>query len=140
METSILYSKSTIEFLTVATEFCSFIERPSNDRKEFVLKCTKILPLLYLKGLLLPEINDDSEIEEEPENFVTEEIYQYVRLSLEKIMGEKDDYLEVFNDDIQYSDQPITEFVSENLADIYQDIKNFVLIFSLKYEPIMLQA
>ena len=41
-------------------------------------------------------------------------------------MGEKDDYLEVFNDDIEYSDQPITEFVSENLADKYQDIKNFV--------------
>ena len=36
-------------------------------------------------------------------------------------MGDKDDYLDVFVQDMVYSDQPIKKSISEDLADIYQD-------------------
>lgn len=42
-------------------------------------------------------------------------------------MADKDDYLDVFVEDMKYSDTPILATVSENLADIYQALKNFVM-------------
>ncbi len=32
---------------------------------------------------------------------------------------------------MKYSDQPITKSISEDLADIYQDIKDFIFVFQL---------
>ena len=140
MEKPIIYSKQTIEFITVAAEFCAFLEETKNyNRSEFVDKIVKILPLLYLKALLLPDTSEQ-DIDDDIELIVTEEDYQYIRLNIQNILSDKDDYLEVFLSDIQYSDAPITSFISEDLADIYQDIKNFLSVFSHQYEPTMLNS
>ena len=65
------------------------------------------------------------------ETYVTEEIYEILRINLAGLMGEKDDYLDVFVQDMVYSDQPIKKSISEDLADIYQDIKDFIFVFQL---------
>ena len=69
--------------------------------------------------------------DEAPETYVTEEIYEILRINLAGLMGEKDDYLDVFVQDMVYSDQPIKKSISEDLADIYQDIKDFIFVFQL---------
>jgi hypothetical protein len=46
-------------------------------------------------------------------------------------MGADDDYLEVFLADMAYSDTPIKKCISEDLADIYQDLKDFICVFQL---------
>lgn len=45
--------------------------------------------------------------DEAPETYVTEEIYEILRINLSGLMGDKDDYLDVFVQDMVYSDQPI---------------------------------
>jgi hypothetical protein len=55
-------------------------------------------------------------------------------------MGEQDDYLDVFVEDMKYSDSPILMTISENLADIYQDLKNFAYIYKIGVEDEMLAA
>lgn len=52
-------------------------------------------------------------------------------MNLAGILAEKDDYLDVFVSDMKYSDQPITRNISEDLADIYQDIRDFIFVFQL---------
>ena len=69
--------------------------------------------------------------DEAPETYVTEEIYEILRINLAGLMGDKDDYLDVFVQDMVYSDQPIKKSISEDLADIYQDIKDFIFVFQL---------
>ena len=69
--------------------------------------------------------------DEAPETYVTEEMYEVLRINLADIMAEKDDYLEVFLPDMAYSDQPIKKNISEDLADIYQDIRDFIFVFQL---------
>ena len=54
-----------------------------------------------------------------------------LRINLASILAEKDDYLEVFLPDMAYSDEPIKKNISEDLADIYQDIKDFIFVFQL---------
>ena len=70
------YSKEVIEFVAVVKEFCDFVETvPQMRRKDFVQRLQKFIPLIYLKGALLPE----SDVEEEglTEDFVTEEHYNF---------------------------------------------------------------
>ncbi len=69
--------------------------------------------------------------DEAPETYVTEEIYEILRINLSGLMADKDDYLDVFVQDMVYSDQPIKKSISEDLADIYQDIKDFIFVFQL---------
>lgn len=139
MKESPIYAKQTVEFATVAAEYCAFIENTNSAEKaDFVDKCVKLLPLLYLKAVLLP--NTDFQLEEETEKFVSEENYEYIRASISRLLGAQDDYLEVFMDDIQYSETPIAANISEDLADIYQDLKDFIEIFTQGYEPTMNEA
>lgn len=126
----VIFDKNSIEFVTVAAEYCGFIERARGaERKTFVDTALKILPLLYLKASLIPECELIGE--EDLEVFVTEDDYEMVRRAVAHVMGPQDDYLEVFHPDMAYSDTPIKKCISEDLADIYQDLKDFICVFQL---------
>lgn len=126
---SYVYGKDSVEFVTVGAEFCAFVERAGSvSRTEFINKITKLLPLLYLKASL---ITPEDYYVDYPERFVTEEAYNEIRGAVEELLGIHDAYLEVFVDGMQYSDTPITAYVSEDIADIYQDIKDFLSIYRL---------
>ena len=126
----VIFDKNSIEFVTVAAEYCAFIERARGSvKKAFVDTALKILPLLYLKASLIPEC--DMMGEDDLEVFVTEEDYEMVRYTIADILGAQDDYLEVFLPDMAYSDTPIKKCISEDLADIYQDLKDFICVFQL---------
>lgn len=135
----VVYSKNVIEFVTVAAETCLFLEHTAEFAPEdFILKSVKILPLLYLKASLIDipaRVFDDA-----PERFVTEEDYLFVREQLEQLLGPDDSYLEVFHPDMAISDTPIAAFVSENLADIYQELKDFAASYQLADTDIMNDA
>ena len=131
-----VYSANVIEFVTVTAETCLFLEHASEMSKvHFVQKAIKILPLLYLKANLLdvpPTVFDDP-----TERFVTEEDYNYVKEQVEQLLGADDSYLEVFHPDMALSDTPIAAFVSENLADVYQELKDFAANYQLADVDIM---
>ena len=129
-ESQTIFDKNVIEFVTVAAEFCAFLERSEHiKRSTFVDTSLKILPLLYLKASMLPKCETIGD--EALETYVTEEIYEILRINLSGLMADKDDYLDVFVQDMVYSDQPIKKSISEDLADIYQDIKDFIFVFQL---------
>ena len=138
-ESQVIFDRNVIEFVTVAAEFCKYMEQAEGTRRPtFVDTTLKILPLLYLKATLLPTCETMGE--DLPEHYVTEETYEVLRMTLAGILGEKDDYLDVFVEDMKYSDQPITRYISEDLADIYQDIKDFIFVFQLGLNETMHDA
>lgn len=132
----VIFSRDVVEFVTVAAEFCAYLERAeSAKRNSFVDTTLKILPLLYLKASLLPECEMVGD--EAPETYVTEEVYELMRMNVAYVLREKDDYLEVFLPEMAYSDTPIKKCISEDLADIYQDLKDFIFVFQLGYNETM---
>ena len=138
-ESQAIFDKNVIEFVTVAAEYCAFLERQDlMTRTEFVDKVLKILPLLYLKASLLPKFEQLND--EVLESYVTEDQYESIRSKVAAIMADKDDYLDVFIEDMRYSDQPIGKNISEDLADIYQDIRDFIFIFQLGMNETMNDA
>ncbi len=125
----IVYDKSVMDFVTIAVEVCVFLEKNEPlPREEWIDRLLKMLPLLYVKALLLPETVTTEE-EELPATFVREEDYSRVANGISEVMEEEDVYLDVFVEDMKYSDTPVSTTVSENIADIYQDIRNFVSVY-----------
>ncbi|MFA6830777.1 MAG: DUF5063 domain-containing protein [Bacteroidaceae bacterium] len=143
METKIILEPSVAEFVTVAVEFCAFIEGIEEiDTRIFVDHTLKLLPLLYLKASTLPAVKTFDEDDEEGvlEQYVTEDVYNIIRMNIANVIERYDDYLEVFKEDMQYSDTPIKANISEDLSDIYQDLRNFLFIFQLGINETMTQS
>ena len=124
----VVFSKYTVDFVRVSLEFCALVEKAQEQGKEsFVDNAVKVLPLLYLKASIVPEVEDhyDSYLEIK----VTEELYARVQNKIEELLGEDNLYLETFHPDIKLSDSPVAVKLSEDLADIYQDLGNFIAVF-----------
>ena len=139
-EKKVIYDKKTLEFVTVTLEFCAMMEAaPEHTLFSFTDKAIKILPLLYLKATLLPAVDEPDE-EYDMEHFITENTYEAIRFRVADLLGEHDSYLETFHPDMRYSDTPIAVTISEYLADVYQDLGDFVALFRQENEDVMEQA
>lgn len=135
----IIYSQQVIEFTTVVAECCRFLENLTEITKSvFIEKILKLFSLLYLKTLILelPENQNDISIE----RFVSQEDYALLKENIVQILGADDSYLDTFQSDMQYSDMPIAATISENVADIYQEIRDYAQNYQLENEQIMNDA
>ena len=132
----IVYSKNVVEFVTVANEFCTSMENVGHRTpQENLDTLQKLLPLLYLKAAVLPSV--ESVMDEELEKFVSELDYNTLHQKWLKLLGEHDSFYEVFDPNIQFGDETVTASISENLMDIYQDLKDFVTAYSIGNEEVM---
>lgn len=124
----IVFSNYTVDFARVAFEYCILVEKTKeSEKKIFVDNMVKVLPLLYLKISVIPAIKDyyDSDLETK----VSENMYSEVEEKINDLLGDDNLYLEIFHPDIKLSDSPVAVKISEDLADIYQDLGNFIAIF-----------
>lgn len=121
------YSNQVIEMLKVAHEYCLFLENMENTPAEEITPfIQRIIPLLYLKGSLLPtiDVNDD----EISERFVTEEQWEGIFNTLRDKLADKDEFWMLDYNSPDQTD-PVKASISEILADIYQDLKDFVMLY-----------
>jgi hypothetical protein len=124
----VVLSKYTEDFARAALDFCIMLERVSPDGKHaFVDNMSKILPFLYLKTTIIPPIeeNYDTDIESK----VSETMYAQTEQRIADLLGDDNVYLETFHPDIRLSDTPVAVKISEDLADIWQDLGNFIAVF-----------
>jgi hypothetical protein len=135
----VVYSKNVVEFVTVANEYCNLIENIHPYSVEQNLQSLRrILPLLYLKATLLPE--NEKVLDEELEKYVSEFVYNRWQQRWLQSLGEYDSYYEVFDPEIQFGDETVTASITENLLDIYQDLKDFLVSYSIGDEAVMNDA
>ncbi|PLW94603.1 MAG: hypothetical protein C0592_02335 [Marinilabiliales bacterium] len=117
------------ELLTFGNEFCYFVENQSKYEENYRLTfLQRALPALYLKGALLPEVTECDE--SYMQRYVTEENYEILFNEMREIFGKKDQFHtadEITGDLIKHS-------LSENLCDLYQDMKDLFMTFSKGYE------
>lgn len=132
----VVYSKNVVEFVTVANEFCTTMENVAHFLpKENLDKLQKLLPLLYLKASVLPKI--ERVIDDELEKFVSELDYNMLHQKWLQLLGENDGFHEVFDPNIQFGEETVRASISENLLDIYQDLKDFITAYSIGNEEVM---
>jgi hypothetical protein len=134
-----VYSRNVIEFVAVANEYCKYAEHAVELKGDEMLKILqRILPFLYLKASLLPSL--EPFFEDGNEKFVTEQTWRGIYEILKDKFGTADDYLEVFDEKMNDSDVPVVSSISENMADIYQDLKDFLLLYQTGTQEVMNDA
>lgn len=128
---------SVLDMLTVANEFCAFTEKAESYNPQEVYKFySKICPLLYLKGALLPEITPDEDFI--GERFVNEDQWESIYNSLLLVFASNDDFYTLSYE--SGDNIPLKASLAEHLADIYQDMKDFVLLFQKNHDYAKLNA
>jgi hypothetical protein len=134
-----VYSRNVVEFVAVANEFCKYVEHASELKGDELLKILqRIMPLMYLKASLLPQL--EPFFEDGNEKFVKEADWAIISDTLKEKFGTADDYLEVFDDKIKETEGPVVSSMSENMADIYQDMKDFLLLYQTGTAEVMNDA
>ena len=136
---SVIYKESTIAFVTAAVQTCLLLEKCSeHERDEWREQLLRLLPVLYLRTRLVEPA--ERMLDDEPQRFVTEEDYNYVLVGVREMLGPDDAYLDVFVDQGIYTDEVQTAYISEGLADIYQELKDLAAAFQTGQEAIMNDA
>lgn len=136
---SFVYQDSTIAFVTAAAQTCLLLEHADEHaREELTEQLLRLLPVLYLRTRLLEQT--EPMLEEEPQRFVSEEDYNYTLIGIRNVYGQDDAYLDVYVDRGVYTDEVQTAYISEGMADIYQELKNMAAAFQTGEEAIMNDA
>lgn len=116
-------SKAAIEMLTVANEYCLFFEDAEKYEPEVILTYfQRMAPLMYLKGSLLQpiEVNDEAFAV----RHVTEEQWENIFKTLREKLGDREKY---YVHDHNYDTAEAS--LADNMADLYQDMKDFVMLY-----------
>lgn len=117
---------NAIAFIGLCNEFCVAVENTrESQRNEFIDHILRLLPRIYIAATDLHAHNCD-DAEPYIDNVLEEDYYEAVRRNMEALMGADDVYLEVFEEDMKYSDTPVAASISEGLADIFQALYNFI--------------
>ena len=81
---------------------------------------------MCIRDSYIPEI--ESKLEEETEKFVREEDWQLIKDNLTSKFGAANDYVDI-NPDRESTEELVFGNLAENLADIYQDVKDFLMVY-----------
>jgi len=110
------------EMLTIANEFCHLTEQIEHYEKEQIIPVyQKVCALLYLKGCMLPKFK--TEQTDAIERFVTEEQWEIIHQAIKKKFDTQDTFNYLDDDEIKKTE------ISEQITDIYQDMKDFLLLY-----------
>lgn len=122
--------KELLSATAVASQYCITLENAAQlDKSEFISDILEYLPKIYIEfsAIDLDDLPTTDEYEYFP-SYVDEEYYDSIRRGVESILGPDDIYLETFEEDMKYSDTPVSASISECLADIFQALYNYVSI------------
>jgi hypothetical protein len=121
-----VYSKSVLEFITVANDFSMTMSRIESLKITWLTNyLQKILPLLYIKGSLLPSIEVTNP--EANERFFTEEEWEFLFNQFRlKFAGDNEFWF--IDPSTSYND-PVKASLAESLTDICQDLKDFLTLY-----------
>ncbi len=134
-----IYSRSVVEFTATAMEFCKYAENAGRMKGDELFKILqRILPYLYIKASLLPSL--EPYFEDGNEKFVTEADWFRIHDELRNKFGTADDYVDMADEKFNEAEGPVASSISEDMADIYQDLKDFLLLYQTGTQEVMNDA
>ena len=128
-----LYSRKVLEMVTIANEYCLFLEKAEEySSGELLGFLQKVSPLICLKSALLPDV--DITDEDAVEHYVSEEQWEYLFNVLHNKFGANDEFYFVDLHEKSHNDA-IKASLAEAFTDTYQDLKDFLLLYQNPRRP-----
>ncbi len=135
----IVYSEKALHFVKIAKQYADLLdENEYPERNQFVLELLKTIPLLYSAIIDVPV--EEAVYDDENEKFVTEEEWSAIFQKIAALMGAQNEYIDVPDNDEYDTMDVISRSLSEDIADIYQDIRDFLELYRNGTEEVMNDA
>ena len=133
-----ILSQEVITFVKLAATYCGLVEQGNGKRKEWFEALRDVLAGLYVQALRLPRV--EAVNLEGNQKFVTEKEYNAVAQTVRRKAGPWDEYPEVYDPEEPIEELDITARISEDCADIYQDLKDFITLYHVGNYEVMNDA
>lgn len=134
-----MYARPVMEFLTIATEYCAMLEQSEGrSRGELLADLLRLLPVLYWHAQVLTPMETEGQFL--PDDKVTEQDYDYIRETVRGLLGDWDEYEDLVMDEASGREECRWVSMSEQLADVYQPLRNFVWVYQQRLEQCMQDA
>jgi len=134
-----VYSNALVEFVRAANEYCRFLEQlKGTEGKAFIAESVKRMAELYAQFLITGET--EPVFDSPPEPTVTEQEWSALFHRIAGILGQTNDILRVAAEDEFDRSELVNHTISEDMADIYQELRDFTVIYSRGLEELMNDA
>jgi len=134
-----VYAPEVLEFVRAANDYCLWLEEADQSSALIFIKTSLgKLSRVYQHTVSMRET--EPVMEGGNEKFVTEQDWSAIFQKVLNLLGSYNTYLRIAdNDEFDRSDI-VTHKISEDLADIYQDLKDFTLQYRQGIEEVMNDA
>jgi hypothetical protein len=134
-----VYSSEMVEFVTASNAYCHYLEQLQGEEgKSLIRTSLQLLADIYAGFLKLGETEPLVDTAMEPT--VTEEDWSAIYQKVLHILGPYNDYLRPADEDEFDRSEMVQHTISEDLSDLYQELKDFTVIYSRGLEEIMNDA
>jgi hypothetical protein len=134
-----VYAPEVLEFVRSANEYCNWLEdSDQTSAVVFIRTSLQIISKVYHSAVCIEET--EPVMESSNEKFVTEQDWSSVYQKVMNLLGKHNEYLRIADDDEFDRSDLVTHKISEDLADIYQDLKDFTMQYRQGIEEIMNDA
>ena len=123
-----LIAPQTKEFVKLCRRYFEYLDKmPDKKISDFWTKQLRLLPEIYYGVFSLPQI--DARYSSDVEKFVTEREYNRIFINLVSFIGSLDKFSDFTDLSHPGTMKVINASLSEILTDIYQELKDFVLLY-----------
>lgn len=122
-------TNNELALTALCNEYCATLEgvRELQEPQPLVDDMLRLLPRIYIAARdLRPQVALSADEDSYLMPALDEDYYDAIRRNVETLLGPDDVYLEVFEEDMKYSDTPVSASVAEGLADLFQEFYNFL--------------
>ena len=134
-----VYSSEMVAFVKTANVYCTFLEElKGNEGRTFILESVKHLSAVY-SGFL--DTGESEPVLETPnESTVTEQEWSTIFQQISMILGPYNDVLRMANEGEFDRSELVNHTISEDLSDLYQELRDFTVVYSRGVEEFMNDA
>jgi hypothetical protein len=134
-----VYSPEMVALVSAASQCCSFLEQvKETDGRGFITASVRHLSAVYAEMLRIGETEPVFESAGEPT--VTEQDWSAVYQGVAMILGTHNEILRPAEENEVDRSELVPHTISEDLADVYQELKDFTSIYGRGMEELMNDA
>lgn len=135
----IVYSPEVLEFVRLSNAYCLLLEGlTEGSANDFIAKSLELLSGIY--SLMMKLEQPTPVYEDGNEKFVTEQEWSALFQKIAQLLGPQNEYLRKADEDEFDRSDLVTHKISEDLSDIYQELRDFIELYSRGLEEIMNDA
>ena len=134
-----VYSSEMLDFVKAANDCCAYLEQlKGSEGKSFILDMVRHLSSVY--ATFIKSGDTEPVFESSAEATVTEQEWSALFQKIGTILGPKNDILRIAGENEFDRSEVVSHTIAEDVADIYQELRDFTSIYSRGMEELMNDA